>query len=258
MSQVHETAIVAPSANLDSTVVVGPYSIIESDVCIDAETVIGPHCVIKGHTEIGKRNQIFQFSSIGDIPQDKKYAGEPTRLVIGDDNTIREFCTINCGTVQDRGVTEIGNNNWLMAYVHIAHDCIVGSETIFANTATLGGHVEVGDFVIFGGFSSAHQFCRIGKHAFIASNASAIQDVPPYVMAHGRPAQPRGINSEGLKRRGFTPAQTRVIKQAYRLLFRKGLSRDEALEKIAALEDSDGVLTGFLEFVRESERGIAR
>ena len=258
MSNVHETAIIAPEVTLHSSVEVGPYAVIEADVTIGAGTVIGPHCVIKGETEIGENNRIYQFASIGDDPQDKKYAGEKTRLVIGNGNTIREYCTLNRGTAQDKGVTTLGDNNWLMAYVHIAHDCQVGNETIFANAVTLGGHVDVGDYVILGGFAGAHQFCRIGAHAFIANNCAVTRDVPPYLMASGRPAEPRGINTEGLKRRGFTTEQTRAIKEAFRMLYRQGLRLEEAREQIAALAESRDEIRLFADFLSDSDRGFVR
>jgi UDP-N-acetylglucosamine acyltransferase len=258
MTAVHETAIVAPGAVLDSTVEVGPYTIIGDDVTIGAGTIIGPHCVIKGETVIGENNRIFQFASIGDDPQDKKYAGEKTRLVIGNGNTIRECCTLNRGTAQDGGVTSLGDNNWLMAYVHIAHDCRVGNETIMANTVTLAGHVHVDDYVIMGGFSGVHQFGRIGAHAFIANNCAVSRDVPPYVMAAGQPAEPRGINQEGLKRRGFTQDQIRTIKDVFRLLYRQGLRLEEAQEKITELAGSHDEIKPFVDFLAKSQRSIIR
>jgi UDP-N-acetylglucosamine acyltransferase len=258
MSLIHETAIVSAEASIDPSVTIGPYSIIDANVSIGADTVIGPHCVIRGGTTIGKRNHIFQFSSIGEDPQDKKYAGEPTQLIIGDGNTIREYCTLSRGTAQDEGITRLGNNNWLMAYVHIAHDCIVGDETIFANNVTLAGHVSVDDYVIFGGFSGVHQFARVGAHAFVANNAAVSRDVPPYLMAAGSPAAPRGINLEGLKRRGFDSVQTRNIKNAFRLLYRSGLRLEEAREKIAELAIEQPELSIFAVFLESSERSIIR
>lgn len=258
MSLIHETAIVAAEASIDPSVTVGPYSIIDADVSIGADTVIGPHCVIRGGTTIGERNHIFQFSSVGEDPQDKKYAGEPTQLIIGNGNTIREYCTLSRGTAQDEGVTRLGDNNWLMAYVHIAHDCTVGDDAIFANNVTLAGHVSVGDYVIFGGFSGVHQFARVGAHAFIANNAAVSRDVPPYLMAAGSPAAPRGINIEGLKRRGFDSVQTRNIKNAYRLLYRSGLRLEEAREKIAELVTEQPELSIFAVFLESTERSIVR
>ena len=211
---IHPTAIIHSGARLGAGVSVGPYSIIGEHVEIGDNTRIGPHVVISGHTRIGCDNRIFQFSSIGEIPQDKKYAGEPTRLEIGDRNTIREYCTLNLGTVQDAGVTRVGDDNWIMAYVHIAHDCQVGNKTIFANNAQLAGHVHVGDWAIFGGYTGVHQFCRVGAHTMTAVGTVILQDVLPYVMAAGNSATPYGINAEGLKRRGFSPDALMVLKRA--------------------------------------------
>jgi UDP-N-acetylglucosamine acyltransferase len=258
MSLIHETAIVSSDTSIDPSVSIGPYTVIEGGVQIGADSEIGSHCFIKGPTTIGERNRIYPFSSIGEDPQDKKYAGEATQLIIGDGNTIREYCTLNRGTSQDDGITRLGNNNWIMAYVHIAHDCIVGDETILANNVTLAGHVTVGDFVIFGGFSGVHQFGRVGSHAFVANNAAVNRDVPPYLMAAGQPAAPRGINVEGLKRRGFDTAQTRNIKNAFRLLYRSGLRLEEARDKIIELADEQPELQLFCEFFELSERSIIR
>lgn len=255
---IHSTAIVSSAAELAEDVEVGPYSIIGDDVQIGAGTEIGSHVVIKGTTEIGENNRIFQFASIGEDPQDKKYDGEKTRLVIGDGNTIREYCTLNRGTAQDTGVTSIGDNNWLMAYVHVAHDCDIGNETIFANNSSLAGHVIVGDYVIFGGFSGAHQFCRIGAHSFIGNNAAVTRDVPPYIMVSGQPAVPRGVNSEGLKRRGFDSDQARNVKEAFRLLYRSGLRLEEARGRITELAAEREELRIFAEFLERSERSIVR
>jgi len=255
---IHSTAIVSPAAELADDVEVGPYSIIGDDVQIGAGTEIGSHVVIKGTTEIGENNRIFQFASIGEDPQDKKYDGEKTRLVIGDGNTIREYFTLNRGTAQDTGVTRIGDNNWLMAYVHVAHDCDIGNETIFANNSSLAGHVSVGDYVIFGGFSGAHQFCRVGAHSFIGNNAAVTRDVPPYIMVSGQPAVPRGVNSEGLKRRGFDSDQARNVKEAFRLLYRSGLRLEEARERIIELAANCEELRIFAEFLEPSERSIVR
>ncbi len=258
MTMIHETAVVSPQASLHESVTVGPYAVIEDNVEIGADTVLGPHCVIKGPTVIGERNRIFQFCSVGEEPQDKKYAGEETRLIIGNGNTIREYCTLNRGTAQGGGVTSLGDNNWLMAYVHIAHDCIVGDETIFANNVTLAGHVLVGDYVIFGGFSGVHQFARVGAHAFVANNCAVSRDVPPYLMAAGQPAVPRGINSEGLKRRGFTTDQIRNIKEAFRLMYRSGLRLEEARERIGAAVPEQPELADFAAFIESSERSFIR
>ncbi|MEE4184438.1 MAG: acyl-ACP--UDP-N-acetylglucosamine O-acyltransferase [Gammaproteobacteria bacterium] len=258
MNDVHPTAVIGPEVELDDGVSVGAYAVIDGRVRIGAGSRIGPHCVVRGTTTIGRNNRIFQFASIGEDPQDKKYAGEDTELVIGDGNTIREYCTLNRGTVQDKGVTRIGDNNWLMAYVHIAHDCTVGNETIFANCVTLAGHVTVDDYVILGGFSGAHQFARIGAHAFVANNAAVSRDVPPYVMAAGQPAAPRGLNTEGLRRRGFTPEQVRRVKEVFRLLYRSDLRLEEAREQIRVLAEGQPEVEVFSRFIEPSERGLIR
>ena len=255
---IHPTAIISESARLADDVQVGPYAIIGDNVEIGRGTRIDSHAVVNGPTTIGEDNHIYQFASIGDDPQDKKYAGEPTTLTIGDRNTIREFCTISRGTTQDKGETILGDDNWIMAYVHIAHDCIIGSKTIMANNATLAGHVHVGDWAIFGGFSGAHQFCKIGAHAFVGMYAGANRDVPAYVTVSGTPAVPRGINSEGLKRRDFSAEQIRNIKDAYRLVYRKGLKLSEAIDEIAARSESQPELQLFLDSLRSSDRGIVR
>jgi len=255
---IHSTAIVSDTAVIADDVEIGPYCVVGDNVEIAAGTRIDSHVVINGPTVIGTDNRIYQFASIGDDPQDKKYAGEPTGLVIGDRNTIREFCTISRGTTQDRGETIIGNDNWIMAYVHIAHDCVVGDKTIMANNATLAGHVHVGDWVIFAGFSGAHQFCRIGAHAFLGMYAGVNRDVPAYTMVAGQPAVPRGINSEGLKRRDFSAQQIRNIKNAYRLTYRQGRKLNEAIDEIAALSQEQPELIPFLESLRSTERGLVR
>ena len=255
---IHSTAIISNKADLADDVVVGPYAVIGDDVEVASGTQIDSHVVINGPTKIGKDNHIYQFASIGDDPQDKKYANEPTGLIIGDRNTIREFCTISRGTSQDKGETVVGDDNWIMAYVHIAHDCIVGNKTIMANNTTLAGHVHIGDWVICGGFSGAHQFCRIGAHAFLGMYAGVNRDVPAYTMVSGQPATPRGINSEGLKRRDFSADQIRNIKNAYRLTFRQGKKLSEAIEEIAGLCEEQPELNLFLESLRSSERGVVR
>lgn len=258
MSLIHPTAIIAPSAELDSSVSVGAYSTIGAHVRIDAGTQIGPHVVIDGNTTIGKNNHIFQFASLGAIPQDKKYRGEPTELRIGDGNTIREFCTFNLGTVTGIGRTEVGNDNWIMAYVHLAHDCVIGNHTIFANNASLAGHVTIKDWVILGGFSLVHQFCIIGEHAMTAFAAGVHKDIPPYVMGAGYRAEPAGLNTEGLRRRGFTAEQIANIKNIYKILYRQGLSYDDAKTQIMALADTAEELTVFKTFFNESTRGVIR
>lgn len=253
---IHETAIVSEHARLGANVTVGPWSVIGPDVEIGDDTVINSHVVIKGPTRIGSGNRIFQFSSVGEDCQDKKYAGEPTELVIGDNNVIRECVTIHRGTVQDNSLTSIGSNNLLMAYVHVAHDCIVGNNNILANAVTLAGHVVVGDWVILGGFTGVHQFCHIGSHAFAAVNSVVVQDIPPYVMAQGHNAVPRTINSEGLKRRGFSKDQIMNLRRAYKILYRQGLTVDEAVEKLTAMQAEE--IEPLIEFVQQSARGIIR
>ena len=255
---IHSTAIISDTAVIADDVEIGPYSVIGDHVEIDSGTRIDSHVVINGPTKIGKDNHFYQFASIGDDPQDKKYADEPTRLIIGDRNTIREFCTVSRGTTQDTGETILGDDNWIMAYCHIAHDCVIGNKIIMANNSTLAGHVHIGDWVICGGFSGAHQFCRIGAHAFLGMYTGANRDVPAYTLASGQPAVPKGINSEGLKRRDFSTDQIRNIKNAYRLVYRKGLKLAEAIERIEALIDEQQELLPFLESLRSSERGIIR
>jgi UDP-N-acetylglucosamine acyltransferase len=263
MALIHPSAIVDPRAQLDSTVEIGAYSIVGPDVRIGARTVIGPHVVIEGHTTIGEDNKFFQFSSIGAAPQDKKWAGEPTRLEVGDRNTVREFCTFNLGTAQDAGVTRLGNDNWISAYVHLAHDCQVGSNTIFSNNAQLAGHVIVGDWAILSGYAGVHQFCKIGAHAFIGMYTSLTQDVPPFVLVSGNPAGARGVNIEGIKRRGFTRAQIDAIRAAYKLVYRSGLTLEEAKTALAEAEAAGGdesapQLRAFREFLGTASRGIVR
>lgn len=257
-AKIHSTAIVDPKASIDSSVEIGPYAIIGPDVKIGSGTTVGSHTVINGHTTIGKNNQIFQFSSLGEAPQDKKYKNEPTRLEIGDGNTIREFCTFNRGTIQDKGLTKIGNNNWVMAYVHIAHDCDVGNNTILANNSSLAGHVDMHDYAILGGFTLVHQFCKIGAHVITAVNTVVFKDIPPYITAAGYDAKPHGINSEGLKRRGFTPEAMLQIKRAYKALYRNGLTLEEAKQEIAKQQASCPELGILLEFLNQSTRGIVR
>lgn len=250
-------AFVHPSARIAKDADVGPFSVIGPNVEIGSGSVIAPHVVVGENTRIGRNNRIFQFASIGDIPQDKKYNGEETRLEIGDGNTIRECVTINRGTIQDAGVTRIGSRNWIMAYVHIAHDCVLGNDIIMANQATLGGHVHIDDFVIMGGFSGIHQYCHIGAHAFLQHSAHVTRDIPPYVMV-GQDARPHGINHEGLRRRGFDMQRRRTLMQAYRILYRDGLRLEEArgqLRDLAGSSDDVAVLHRFLE---QSSRSIIR
>lgn len=256
--QIHPTAIIDKNAIIHDGVEVGAYAVIGPHVEIGANSTVGNHANITGHTKIGKNNKIFCFASIGEAPQHKKYEGEATRLEIGDDNVIREFCTIHVGTTQGHGVTHIGENNFLMAYVHIAHDCVVGNNTTFANSVALGGHVVVKDFATLGAYSIVHQFGIIGDHTMLGGATGAAQDIPPYIMAMGYRAKPRGINSEGLKRRGFTPEQIENIKNAYRILYRQGLFYAEAKEQIIALSETQLELKPFVNFFQESTRGIIR
>ncbi|HWI84303.1 acyl-ACP--UDP-N-acetylglucosamine O-acyltransferase [Ramlibacter sp.] len=235
MTRIHPTAIVDPHAQIDSSVTIGPYTVIGPHVRIDAGTSVGPHCVIEGHTTIGRDNRIFQFNSLGAIPQDKKYAGEPCELVIGDRNTIREFSTYNIGSPGGGGVTRVGNDNWLMAYVHLAHDCVVGNNTIFANNSQLAGHVEVGDWVILGGFTIVHQFVRIGGHGMTAMGSVLLADQPPFVMSQGQPAQARSMNFEGLRRRGFGAERIAAVKAMHKALYRQQLTLEQAKSRIAEL-----------------------
>ena len=251
-------AVISPQAQIAADVRIGPFTIIGADVVIGSGTWIGPHAVINGPTRIGANNKIFQFASLGDAPQDKKYNGEPTRLEIGDRNVFRESVTVNRGTTHDKGVTRIGNDNLLMAYSHVAHDCCLGDQIVMANCATLGGHVEIGDWVIMGGMSAVHQFTKVGAHCFIAHNAAVTRDVPPYVMAVGRPAEPHSVNSEGLKRRGFTPGQILNIRRAYRLLYRSGLKLKAALEELEKAAATQAEIRPFVEFIKRSERSIVR
>ena len=257
-TRIHPTAIVDPGACLADDVEVGPDSIIGADTDIEAGTRIGPHVVIGAHTRIGARNTFFQFSSIGEAPQDKKYKDEPTRLEIGDDNTFREFCTLNRGTTQDAGVTRVGNNNWIMAYVHMAHDCQVGSHTIFANNAQIAGHVHVGDYAILGGFTVVHQFCRIGAHSMTAMGTILLQDLPPSVMASGNTAVPHGINSEGLRRRGFSAQAIAAIKRAYKTIYKSGLSFEDARAAIVTEAIGFPELQALSDFLSVPGRGIIR
>ena len=251
-------AAVSPQAELAADVTVGPFSVIGPGVRIGARTWVGPHVVINGPTTIGADNRFFQFSSIGDAPQDKKYNGEPTRLEIGDRIVFRECCTVNRGTTHDEGVTRIGDDNLFMAYTHVAHDCQVGNKIVMANCATLGGHVVLGDWVIMGGLAAIHQFCKIGAHAFIANNAAVTRDVPPYVMAVGQPATPHSVNSEGLKRRDFSETQIRNIRNAFRTLYRRDLPLAAAVEELTAAAAQQPELRAFVDFIAGSTRSLIR
>jgi UDP-N-acetylglucosamine acyltransferase len=256
--RIHPTAVVDGGAEIDADVEVGPYAVIGAGVEIASGCRIGPHAVIAGGTRIGANTRVWQFVSLGDAPQDKKYSGEPTRLEIGENNTIREFCTINRGTAQDAGVTRIGNDNWIMAYVHIAHDCRIGSRTIFANNAQVAGHVRVDDDAVLGGFTVVHQFCRIGAHAITGMGTIVLQDIPPYVKAWGNTARPYGINSKGLTRRGYPAATISALKRAYRVLYRAGLSLDEARARLDEQRAECPEVGPLVDFIAVPWRGIIR
>lgn len=258
MSGIDPRAIVSPQAELAADVTVGAYSVIGADVKIGSGTWVGPHAVINGATTIGADNKIYQFASIGDAPQDLKYQGEPTRLEIGDRNVFREFTTMNRGTATGGGVTHIGSDNLFMSYTHVAHDCHVGNKCVMANYATLGGHVHLGDWVIMGGYAGIHQFTKVGAHAFLGNNAAVTRDVPPYIMAVGSPAVPHSINSEGLKRRGFTPDQIRNLKNAYRVLYRSDLKLDDAVDELKRRAETQPELRPFVDFIGESTRSLVR
>jgi UDP-N-acetylglucosamine acyltransferase len=256
--RIHPTALVDVGARIADDVDVGPYTIVGAEVTIGTGTTIGPHAVITGRTTIGKSNRIFQFASVGEIPQDRKYGGEPTMTTIGDDNVVREFVTIHAGTAQDRGATTIGNGNWFLAYTHVAHDCIVGNFTTFSNNAQIAGHVSIGDWVVLGAYAGVHQFCRIGAHAMIAAGAIVLQDVPPYVTAAGYPAKPAGTNNEGLRRRGFSASDIATIRRAYKTLYRAGLSLENAREALATAALESPLLAPLVAFLAEDGRGIVR
>ncbi len=257
-TKIHPTAIIDAKAELDSSVEIGPYSIIGANVKIDAGTRVAGHVIINGPTTIGKNNHIFQYSSLGEAPQDKKYRDEPTLLEIGDNNTIREFCTFNRGTIQDKGTTKVGSDNWIMAYVHIAHDCDVGNHTILANNSSLAGHVDIADHAILGGFTLIHQFCKIGSHVITAVGSVVFKDIPPYVTAAGYDAKPHGINAEGLKRRGFSADSILQIKRAYKALYRNGLTLEEAKIELAAMQVTTPEIGLMTDFLNISTRGIVR
>ena len=258
MTSVHATAIIDPSAELAASVVVGPYAVIGARVRVGEGTTIGAHCVIEGPTTIGRDNRMFPHAALGGAPQDMKYRDEPTELHIGDRNTIREFCTFNRGTTQDVGITRIGDDNWIMAYVHIAHDVQLGNRTILANNATLAGHVHVGDWVIVGGLTGVHQFCKIGAHVMTGISSVVFKDIPPFVMAAGQPAAPHGLNNEGLKRRGFSPESLSALKRAYKILYREGNTIAEAQAKLAPEAVNCAEVQQLLDFLARSERGIIR
>jgi len=255
---IHPTAIVDSRARLGARVTVGPYTVIDGDVEVGEGTTIGAHNVITGRTKIGRDNRIFHFCSIGEANQDKKYKGEPTEVVIGDRNTIREYCSINRGTVQDGGVTRMGDDNWIMAYVHIAHDCQVGNSTVFANNATLAGHVEIGDHTVLGGFVGVHQHVKVGAHVMAGISTVVTQDVPPFITIAGNPTAPFGINSEGLKRRGFSPESIAALKRAYKTLYKSGLSLADARAQLEKQSAEAPEVGAFAEFIARSTRGILR
>ena len=255
---IHPTAIIDASAQIGDNVTIGPYCIIKADTVIGDNCELKSHVVVANHTTLGKGNTIYPFASIGEDPQDKKYANEPTRLVIGDNNTIREYATINRGTIDDEGITVVGDDNWIMAYVHIAHDCVLGNHTILANCSSLAGHVHVGDYVILGGFTKLHQFCRVGAHAFSAMDSGFQKDVPPFVMAQGNPAIPRAINFEGLKRRGFSKDRIANIKSAYRVLYKSDLKLDQAVQELEAMATESEDVKMMVDFIKESTRSIIR
>lgn len=258
MTSVHSTAIVASGAELGADVDIGPYTVIGADTVIGDGTRVAAHVVIADRTRIGRNNRLFQFASIGEIPQDRKYTGDPTRTVIGDDNVIREFVTIHAGTAQDKGVTTIGNGNWLLAYSHIAHDCFIGNGTTFSNNAQLAGHVVIDDYAVLGGFVGVHQFCRVGAHAMLAAGSIVLQDVPPYVTVAGSPATARGTNSEGLRRRGFSGDDIAAIRRAYKTLYRQGLALEDARAEIAAAGAGVPALRTLSAFLEKPGRGIVR
>ncbi len=258
MTRIHPTAQVDPRARIAADVEIGAFSVIGPEVALGEGTVIGSHVLITGRTTLGQRNRVHAFSSIGDIPQDRKYGGEPTSTVIGDDNVIREYVSIHAGTAQDRGVTTIGNGNWLLAYCHIAHDCVVGDRTTFSNNVQLAGHVVIDDWVTMGGFGGVHQFCRIGAHAMIAAGAIVLQDVPPFVTAAGSPAKPHGTNNEGLRRRGFSAGDILAVRRAYKALYRESLALDDARVRIAAAAAETPALRPLSEFLATAGRGIIR
>ena len=258
MARIHPTAIVDRATEIAADVEIGPYAIVGPHVRVGTGTRIGPHAVVTGRTTLGERNRVHQFASIGEIPQDRKYGGEPTTTTIGDDNVFREYVSVHAGTAQDRGDTTIGNANLFLAYVHIAHDCVVGNNTTFSNNAQIAGHVRIGDWVVMGAFSGVHQFCRIGAHAMTAAYAVVLQDVPPYTTVQGYPARPKGTNVEGLRRRGFGADEMLAIRRAYKTLYREALALDDARSKLAVFAQANPVVVPLVEFLAESGRGIVR
>ena len=255
---IHGTAIIDPSAVIAADVEIGPYSIVGADVELGAGTKLEPHVVVKGPTSIGRNNHIFQFSSVGEACQDMKYNGEPTRLEIGDHNVIREGCTLHRGTIQDAGVTKIGNHNLLMANVHVAHDCVLGDHVIVANNVALAGHVRVADYAILGGFTAVHQFCHIGTHCMTGAGSVVLKDIPAFVMANGNSVSPHGMNTEGLKRRGFSEEAIKVLRQAYKIIFRQGLTLDTAITRLQGMSVGDDELSVLIASLKNSSRGIIR
>jgi len=258
MARIHPTALVDATAELGDDVEVGAFSIVGPQVRVGAGTVIGPHVVLTGRTSLGARNRVFQFTSLGEIPQDRKYGGEPTTTTIGDDNVFREFVTVNAGTAQDRGDTAIGDGNLFLAYTHVAHDCVVANRTLFSNNAQIAGHVRIGDWVVLGAYSGVHQFCRVGAHAMLAAGAIVLQDVPPFVTAAGYPAKPHGTNNEGLRRRGFTADDILAVRRAYKTLYREGRTLDDAKAELVAASRTAPALAALVDFLAETGRGIIR
>ncbi|MEO6566799.1 MAG: acyl-ACP--UDP-N-acetylglucosamine O-acyltransferase [Casimicrobiaceae bacterium] len=258
MTAIHSTAIIDPSARLAADVAIGPYSIVGADVTIGAGTVVGPHVVIAARTHLGERNRVFQFASLGEIAQDRKYAGEATTTTIGHDNTFREYATVHAGTAQDRGDTAIGNHNLFLAYTHVAHDCVVGNHVTFSNNAQIAGHVAIGDWAVLGAFAGVHQFCRVGMHAMVAAFAVVLQDVPPFVTVQGYPAKPHGTNNEGLRRRGFSPEDILAVRRAYKVLYREGLTLEAARERLRGSATAAPVLQALTSFLAADGRGIVR
>lgn len=258
MSAIHPTAVIDPSAELATDVEIGPYSIVGAHVRIGAGTVLGPHVVVAARTRMGERNRVFQFASLGEIAQDRKYGGEPTTTTIGNDNVFREYCTVHAGTAQDRGDTAIGDHNLFLAYTHVAHDCVVGNRITFSNNAQIAGHVVIEDWAVLGAFAGVHQFCRVGAHTMLAAYAVVLQDVPPFVTVQGYPAKPHGTNNEGLRRRGFTADDILAVRRAYKVLYREGLTLDEAKLRLGASAQEAPVLAPLVAFLGATSRGIVR